>query len=307
MDNQNLSDFGIMIYSSIIGILERIGVGLLFLFMFEHGFSCVWDCFWLGIVFGLSEALSRSLETGVEDSIGARKASVVLARLRLLVSSSVLVFGGFGLALFLLGLGVLFYVNAIVGSLILGVSLVFLLAARSLLGWVLARSGLYRLVLGSSVLGVALGFFMAVFGASGLVGVILVLSGVYVSSFLMLLVGGWLVGLVSRRYFKWGVRLGLCDVPCLVSSAKYIVVGIGVLLGLSPVALLGLFVLFDGVQRIVLVLFPRFGLLGSVLHVVSVGSGLAIGIEYGFVVLGLSFLSLFGLGSQSPLRVLLSV
>ncbi|MCE4608799.1 MAG: hypothetical protein F7C36_00235 [Desulfurococcales archaeon] len=297
----------VLIYSSIIGVLERIGVALLLLLMFEHGFSCVWGCFWLGIVFGLSEALSRSLEVGIEDSIGARKASVVLARLRLLVSSSVIVFGGVGLALFLLGLGILLYIDASVGSLILGVSMVFLLPARSLLGWVLARSGLYRLVLGSSVLGVTLGFFMAVFEGSGLVGVVLVLSGVYVSSFLMLLVGGWLAGLVSKRYFKKDIRLGSCDVPCLASSAKYIVVGIGVLLGLSSVALLGLFVLFDGVQRTVLVLFPRFGLLGNVLHVVSVGTGLAIGIEYGFIVLGLSFLSLFGLGSQSPLRVLLSV
>ncbi|MEB3766126.1 MAG: hypothetical protein GSR77_08215 [Desulfurococcales archaeon] len=297
----------VLIYSSIVGVLERIGVALLLLLMFEHGFSCLWGCFWLGIVFGLSEALSRLLEVGVEDSIGARKASVVLARLRLLVSSSVFVFGLVGLLLFLLGLGILLYANASVGFLILGVSMVFLLPARSLIGWVLARSGLYRLVLGSSVLGVTVGFFMAVFGSPGLISVVLVLSGVYVSSFLMLLVGGWLAGLVSRRYFKKDVRLGSCDVPCLVSSAKYVVVGIGVLLGLSPVALLGLFVLFDGVQRIVLVLFPRFGLLGSVLHVVSVGTGLAIGVEYGFIVLGLSFLSLFGLGSQSPLRVLLSV
>ncbi len=296
-----------LLYSSVVGIVERIGISLLLLFLFSHGFSCFSGCFWLGIVFALSEGLSRALEHGIEKNISSKKVNVILAKLRIIVSSIVFVLGVPSLIFFLVGLG-LYWLGFAFSDMVIGVSMVLMLSVRSLLGWVLARSGLYRVVLGSSVLGIATGFFLALFTASHTHNVVIVLGSVYLVGLIMLIVTGVLAGIVSRRYSRLNIKFGKCDVPCVVSSLKYLVVLLSLIVtSLDPVGLLGLIVLYDCVQRLVLLLVPKFGVISSVLHLLSIGIALLLGPEYAYVVGLLGLLSIVGLGSQSPLRALLSV
>ncbi len=306
--NEEKNEIGGMIISSlIIGILERIGISVILINLVHLGFSSYIDFIFVGLVFAVSELFSRLFESGVEKYVSARKPGVIAARLRIWIST--FTYRMFAVILIMLIVSIIGYVfvDKIIGSLLFTIVMFFLLVSRNMLGWVFTRIGLSKVVLGASIMGVTISFVMILFSDPTIVNGIIILSGGYLASYLMLLIAGIVAGLISRKYMSKVELYDRCDLPCYVSSLKYLLVLLGLVDYFTAGLLLSLLVLFDGVQRIALTFHSRLSIYASIVHFVTIGYAVFLGVPYLILGIVLLVISLFGFGSQSPLRTLLAV